>query len=80
MSNHQTALQLVPNADDFCTVQYAAAKLGRSERTIRRWIADGILTAHTPRRAPTEQPQTMLWVRQVTDVREALAKMAKRAS
>jgi len=77
MSNLQTALQLVPNAEDFCTVTYAAGVLHRDERTVRRWLADGILTRYEPRKAPGEDRHTMLWVRDVTELRDALARSGR---
>jgi hypothetical protein len=74
MGNQVETLPL-PDAAAFCSVKYAAAKLGRDERTIRRWVAEGILTAYSPRVAPGEEKRTMLWVPQVTELREALAKV-----
>lgn len=74
MNTRQDTLPM-PDPAAFCSVQYAAAKLGRDERTVRRWISEGILTAYSPRVAPTEQKKTMLWVAQVTDLRVALDKI-----
>lgn len=72
----QEALPL-PNASDFCTIQYAAAKLGRSDRTVRRWVADGVLLGHTPRAAAGESGPTLLWVANVMELRAALSRIGK---
>lgn len=76
MAAIQEALPL-PNVSDFCTIQYAAAKLGRSERTVRRWVADGVLAGQKPRAAAGEVPPTLLCVAHVTELRAALSRIGR---
>lgn len=76
MAAIQEALPL-PNISDFCTIQYAAAKLGRSDRTVRRWVADGVLAGHVPRVAAGETGPTLLWVQNVLELRAALSRIGK---
>lgn len=74
MKNLQLAL---PNAADFCTVEYAAQKLAVSPRTVRRYIASGRLTVCTPRVADgeSEAKHFMLAVADVTELRKARDRM-----
>lgn len=65
----------IPDAAQWCTVAYAAGRLNRSVRTVRRLIDQNVLRSYRPRVAPGEAaPPTLLWAAEVEDLREAYMK------
>jgi excisionase family DNA binding protein len=60
-----------PNPDDWCTLRYACKRLNRSERTVRRMIAENVLRVHRPRVATDREQADMFWLADVEELREA---------
>jgi hypothetical protein len=54
-------------ADDFCTVNWAADLLCVSRRQVMRYVHEGLLQGHLPRRAKAEQRHLLLSTAQVRD-------------
>jgi excisionase family DNA binding protein len=58
---------------DWCTIAYAADRIGVSERTVRRMIAERKLNGRRPRVGPRESGarHMLLYVSEVAEVAEA---------
>jgi len=61
----------IPNAQDWCSVAWAAKQLNRSERTVRRLIEKNVLRCYHPRVVSESEKADMLWVAEVETLREA---------
>lgn len=62
----------IPNPDDWCSVAWAAKRINRSERTVRRLASKNVLRIHHPRVVSSGEKADMLWVADVEAYREAL--------
>lgn len=62
----------IPNAQDWCSVAWAAKRINRSERTVRRLITKNVLRVYHPRVESSSEKADMLWVAEVEAYREAL--------
>lgn len=67
----------IPNPEDWCTVAYAAQRLNRSERTVRRMGAEKVLRIYSPRVATNRERSDMCWVPEVEQLRDALMRSGK---
>ena len=67
----------IPNPEDWCTIAYAAERLNRSERTVRRMGAQKVLRIYSPRVATNRERSDMCWVPEVEQLREALMRSGK---
>ena len=68
------------NPSDWCTIGWAARKLGVSERSVRRYIDEGRLNAYEPRKLGGETPQRMLMVSQIEEHVAARRVLTKKES
>ncbi len=62
----------IPNPEDWCSVKWAAKRLNRSERTVRRMALKKVLRIYSPRVAASGENTDMCWVPEVEKIREAL--------
>ena len=70
----------VPNPEDWCTVAYAAERLNRSERTVRRMAAEKVLRIYSPRVATNRAGSDRIhlcWLPEVEQVRDALMRAGR---
>jgi excisionase family DNA binding protein len=67
----------LPNPEEWCTVKFAAKRLNRSERTVRRMAAEGVLKIHRPRVATSGEQADMCWLAEVDELRDALMKSGR---
>jgi hypothetical protein len=67
----EATLFSLPNATDWCTVGWAAKRINRSVRTVRRLNRENTLRTYHPRVADGETPPILLWTADVEALREA---------
>lgn len=67
----------IPNPEDWCSVKWAAERLNRSERTVRRMAAGNLLRIYSARVATKREQADMCWVPEVEQLRDALMRSGK---
>lgn len=72
----QTTLP-IPNPEDWCSIKYAAKRLNRSERTVRRLAAEKVLRIYSARVVSSGEYADMCWVPEIEDLRSALMRTGK---
>lgn len=67
----------LPNPGDWCAIAGAARRLKVSRRTVERMVLDGRLTGYWPEGATRRTAAAMLWLPQVVELADALAKVRR---